>query len=280
MRSLTTAEQDEALRYIYLAVTLRGEGNSEGTIAEELRFPSVPRMYQRMEELQCPHWTIFPEPPKSKQQSIPQARRGGGKTTNLPPAANADDMFRDAVARLEEDRLRVKGERLALQDGKFYTTADVDESHIEYRGGSWAPESEIRLIAARLMDAAHPAAVQRLVEKLHPEPSEAPWEQIWEHLYGRPEKKKGGGVRMVRDGLRPRAYQLARLIRGGEIKPGRKARSVSALEHVVASHIRHLQETGLSWNETMKTIKEVYGIDDKGEISRLAKISPPKPPED
>jgi hypothetical protein len=114
MRSLSTEERRDALTYMTLVhIKRHDEEKSEDTIARELDFPSVPRMYQRMEELECPHWAIYPEGSEK--------RRAWGKdpTSDEIPIADFMDRLEEGVQKLQEALEEVPYLKQWLKDGRF-----------------------------------------------------------------------------------------------------------------------------------------------------------------
>lgn len=91
----------------------RRERKPEDAIASELNFPSAARLYQRMEELECPHWTIYPE--------IPKRRRAWGKdlALNEIPVADYIGLFEEGVQKLKDALEEVPYLRQWLKDGRF-----------------------------------------------------------------------------------------------------------------------------------------------------------------
>jgi hypothetical protein len=130
MRSLSTEEREEALKYInWVAFKRDREGKSEDTIARELEFPSAPRMYQRMEELECPRWAIYPETPKKR-------RRAWGKdpTSDEIPITDFLDRFEEGVQKLKEALEEVPYLKQWLKDGRF-----VSQLHYPKESGRASP---------------------------------------------------------------------------------------------------------------------------------------------
>jgi hypothetical protein len=128
LRSLSTEEQYEALRLIYLVVKLRREGKSEETIVRELKLPSAPRLYQRMEDLECPPWAIYPE--------VPKKRRAWGKdpTSDEIPIADFMDLFEEGVQKLKEALEEVPYLKQWLKDRRF-----VSQLHYPKESGRARP---------------------------------------------------------------------------------------------------------------------------------------------
>jgi hypothetical protein len=114
LRSLSTEEREEALKYMTLVELKRHrERKSEDKIARELDFPSAPRLYQRMEELECPHWYIYPE--------IPKRRRAWGKdpTSDEIPIADYMSLFEEGIQKLKKALEEVAYLKQWLKDGRF-----------------------------------------------------------------------------------------------------------------------------------------------------------------
>jgi hypothetical protein len=122
MRSLSTEERREAITYMALVHSKRHDERKSGdAIARELKFPSVPRMYQRMEELECPRWAIYPETPKK--------RRAWGKdpTTDEIPIADFMDLFEEGVQKLKEALEEVPYLKQWIKDDRFISQLHYPE---------------------------------------------------------------------------------------------------------------------------------------------------------
>jgi hypothetical protein len=137
LRSLSTEEREEALKYMTLVELKRHrEGKSEETIARELKFPSAPRLYQRMAELECSPWAIYPE--------VPKQRRAWGKDSKseeIPLADNIMDLLKEGVRRLTEALEELPYLKQWLKDGRFVSqlhyTKESERVQAVYRKQQW-----------------------------------------------------------------------------------------------------------------------------------------------
>ncbi|MCA1719275.1 MAG: hypothetical protein LC781_21445, partial [Actinobacteria bacterium] len=182
----------------------------------------------------------------------PKARQGRGEAKELPPAADAISLFRDAVVRLKNDLTTLEARREYLKDKRFVVeylrSGEAGESWIRHRAGDFTdahwrsfclehgedpgqdsidvpldllvpggvsqtpPEPLTRLIGAYILA---DLPVEALLRKLHDEPETVNLEQLDLHINGK--KSKDGKV----PGLKTRASDVARLVRGGGLTPGR-----------------------------------------------------------
>jgi hypothetical protein len=228
--------------------------------------------------------TIHKPPDELTTPRQPQPSRESGR--KLPPLSNAAALFRDTIDTLAAYLENLRYHQVILRDGRFVATDEIPkeaEMHpivyirSEYTAERWEeicaqhnkdPEStnevyvyqdtswskgaahyppwfETCLITAVLMRS--PQYVERLLKEINPEPDRVPRDQIYKLLFGR----RGKG-----DGLYPAARNLARLIRGAEVKRGRSHASVPQLRQAQAQAIKEGREKGLT-DEKIKQMLEV-----------------------
>jgi len=285
MSSLSAAEQERAVRSAALAYHLRSkEGRSEEQIAEKLGFGSAEAMHQQFGRWGFPDWLArgragasddhVKEPPERHKR---KPRRGGGDAVDLPPAKEAEALFASALRQLEREisRLWLREER--YRDRRFEASyvhrsagrsfyrdvdADTDEEweklcrehgadpsqewFIVFDHGLTLPEGLsqhpaeplTRLIAVYILAG---MSLEPLLEKLHPGPVTADLKQQLElHIEGR--KTQRGHI----PGLKGEAKQVARLVRGGVVRPGPPTGELSPREQAAAWHIQERRLQGAS----------------------------------
>ena len=161
---------------------------------------------------------------------------------------------------------------ICAEHGKDPASTDVIHVPVDrhwLRGASPFPtEPVVRLIAAYLLCASTWPEVERLLEMLHPKPSEANREQIERLLTGDTPRRRRD------DALRPIAKRIARLVRGGAVKRGLNAGRIVPFEHSAAAFWRDERERGVPEEEIRRVLIEDYGVDEN-EVSRLGGIFPP-----
>jgi hypothetical protein len=203
--------------------------------------------------------------PKDK----PKARRIEGNPEELPSIKNAATTFRDTINTLEaylEHALTLKE---TLQGRYFVGEGKTQEDNIrEVRGAQWHPHPYlVVLIAVSILEHhGNWGFVERLLNELHPRPSEANRKQLYKFITGRkvdergrPIPNKEGLPQDSGDGFLDRAEQIAALMRGtAEIKRGRKGPDIPAYEHYGILHIRSLVDKGLSREEIMRREREEF----------------------
>jgi hypothetical protein len=282
MESLAGSDRDYAIRRVGLVSAFRAQNLDEDSVAERAGYRGVGHMRQELEGWDFPRWFIEgdapPKPRNHSAQSKPakpkRHARGSGPVIEIPPASNATPLFREkleALARANED-LRHRKEK--LQGGLFHQSAvytdpvpiprevfteeqwellvethnldpaatvflDTDAKTWSLGGGTPAPQVPLpALIAAYILTAGD---LRPLLATLYPgEPSAQIFEQIRECIEG---KKNTNGA--TRDGLKVVAEQLARLVRGGPVRPGRNSAEVSRFEVNLACRITDDRKAGM-----------------------------------
>jgi hypothetical protein len=256
------------------------------------------------------------EKPEARKPAAPEqrARQGGGEAEELPPASGAIELFRSAIGRLKSDLWYVEHLEEALQDNRFVQTfyypkeggmhanvylrkdlsperwqelcaeqgqdpATTDTLYVPLdrtfvaEASPFPAQQLVRLIAVYLLCAARTwHDVEVLLERLHRSSREPDVDQIRRYLTGETPSRRRD------DALRPIAWRLAKLVRGGEVKQGRDPRPLDPFDHAVARRIRDLKERGVSEEDVSSVIKEDYELAED-EIVRLEKLFPPRPPE-
>jgi hypothetical protein len=267
------------LRYFKFAFG-RAQGWPDKRIVEELGDPDIDSPQALYRRLSQDDYPVCPEcgmalvsanhckPPK--RQRNPGA--GIGQRRQLPPAAEASDLFRERLEVLlrEVDELEHQDE--VLQDGRVAATGVYKANAAwvprtgnseEWRAlcerygqepsteGFWATDIFLKAPAGAARKPSEPVVtligvyalsggdIDPLLKKLYPgTPSEETLKKIRDRVEG---EKKPDNV----DGLRTVAAQLATLVRGGTIE-GAPPVPLTPEEHDAACFITQLREEGHS----------------------------------
>jgi hypothetical protein len=322
--SLQQQSDPRAERFVLLYVG-RKKGLSEEKLAERLGFSGDP--YTMYGELAhegspvCPRCgDLYPdEDHECRKLSTKgqvggrKARRGGGEAEELPPAADAIDLFQAAIDCLKDDLAYITHLEEELQDGRFLPTLYYPkeaEMHPDvYVRELVSPERWEELCAEQgedpdSTDTLYVHMDRRFVGKASPWPDmhlvrligayllcARSWNEIellLERLHRRsrePDIEKikrhltGETPRRDRDdALLPITRRLAKLVRGGEVKRGLDPGPLDSVDHTVARHIRHLREQGVPEEDIRSVMREEHKVPED-EISRLSTIFPPHHPE-
>jgi hypothetical protein len=99
MNHMSRPVRKEAYLSIEKLCAFRRQGNlSEDEIANKLGFPSAEVMHRYLKNLGLPDWMIGAEEPKDKDRG--RKARYSGEEVELPPAMNAEHLFREDLERL------------------------------------------------------------------------------------------------------------------------------------------------------------------------------------
>src|SRR5688572_13609717 len=97
--SLPSWKREEVHRQVGMVCAYRIQGMPEDKVAEKAKFVSVEDMYFRLKR-----WGLAGLVPVEKEelpgQTPEKKARGSGEITDLPPAANAMNIFRGAIEKL------------------------------------------------------------------------------------------------------------------------------------------------------------------------------------
>jgi hypothetical protein len=294
------------LRYLKL-VSGRQQGLTEEAIAELAEEQSPESLYERIREDGhpiCPkcgttyvdetHCGIEPKVETQEGDGERKARKSG-RVEELPLAKNAIPLFREALKKLarKNEELRYRREsrqgnhypyrivsRGSASDGERQAVVeslglgDVGRSYMNFgaaikRGtSSRAPASPLpELIGTYLLSGGE---VKRLVEALHPNPSEADWSEITRYIEGR----KGGARQQ--DGIKSMALRLAILIRGGTLDKGKPPPRQSGHNLNLSHRIAARRKTGVSDRQIYEELLINLGLSKKefpwDEFRRLADL--------
>jgi len=192
---------------------------------------------------------------KSEEKRKRRARRAGEKL-ELPPPKAAASIFRAVLVALEDDIGKLADRREWLQGERFVAgdypivrvflkpkvadpsidppTETVVQEHGEVaipRGAGQAPAEPLTTLIAVAVLAGY--QLPALLKKLHPDPSTIDTERLEQAVQE----------------LRNKARQLARLVRGGNIRRGPSTEELSLLEQLAAWEIYGMSQLGFSERE-------------------------------
>lgn len=263
----------------------RGQGYSEDQVALKAGYRGPGQMRQELEGGSFPTWFIEGDSPPQPSKPAPRKRlgRGSGPVKELPPARNSVPLFREKLEALTRGNEDLRHRKEKLQGGLFHQSAvytdpiyfpreelpedqwkllcetynlDPNEAgFLDTNAKTWilgegtpAPQAPLpALIAAYVL---MEGDVGSLLGALHPGvPSAEVIEQIRKHIEG----KKTGPDKL--DGLKVRAQQLARLVRGGEVSRGRDPVGLSCLEVNLACRITDERKAGVPDPEILEKLR-------------------------
>jgi hypothetical protein len=290
MESLAGSDREAAFHRVSLITASRAIGLDENAAAEKAGYRGVGHMRQELEECDFPSWFVEGDaPPKPSNQSAPskptkpkRRARGSGPVIELPPASNATPLFREKLEALTRGNEDLRHRKEKLQGGLFHQSA-VDTDPIYFRRGelpeeqwellvetynlepdaagffdtngkTWslgdgtpAPQAPLPvLIAAYILAGGN---VWALLHALHPgEPSAEVIEQIRKCIEGKKDPDKADGLTVV-------AQRLARLVRGGQVRPGRDPAHLSRFEVRLAYEITDYRKAGMPDSEIFEKLR-------------------------
>jgi hypothetical protein len=283
------------LRYLKL-ITGRLRDRSEEEIAADTKCESPAALYQQLTRDGFPICRVcgstFVEQDHCEkaigQEGKKRRARTKGVVQELPPAAAATNLFRDALHRFDEDISLLTHRRDYLQGGRFvakhvlsgergeawqthfrdglpdeawreYCEAyggdpsrdqfDVPVDSVKPAGVSQAPPEPLtRLIA---MYALSDFPMDLLLAKLHPNP-EAVSPEFVRQLERHTENEKVG--------LEKAARTVARLVRGGAVKPGPPSGELSPTEEDAKAYIKERRGEGVADKQILEELRAGYGF--------------------
>src|ERR671921_488894 len=123
---------DRVERYLQLYLLRRNHEYSEDQIASTLGFGSPRALYQQLRADKhpvCPICGALPvEEEHCESPAAPRrkAQQGEGEAVDLPPAANATNLFRKALDRLLADVSGLQWRKEYFKDGRFSVERDLE----------------------------------------------------------------------------------------------------------------------------------------------------------
>ena len=244
-------------------------------VLEGLNFDSVEAMRTQLKNWGAPDWITRGEP---KVESKPKARKGTGERVELPPAKEAIPLFNEALAVLREAIEELEGRKEYFQDGRFVVETHV-QGHasdsgelVEFKGafaggGQQSPPEPLTSLIAVYVLAGLP--LEPLLSTLNREPEEVDLDQLDQSIEGK-RTSKGHTP-----GLKGKAHHVARLMRAGDLRPGRDTGEFSAGQHEAAWRSHRLDQRGLTSKEIeQKLIKEGFGRQDVARLRKLGVLPP------
>jgi hypothetical protein len=278
MTSTRTDPDRRVLRYVKFYQG-RLEGDRDDKIARVHGFPSPQALYERLALDGFPVCKVCGKTPEEPDHcEKPGGHRRRARRTSereeLPPASAATVIFRIALVMLENDIAKLAKRREWLQGERFvagdYETGRVvlrllsesvpvdppietvvqEDGDIAIpRGAGQSPAEPLTTLIGVAVLAGYP--LPPLLRALHPDPSTIRAERLEQ------------AVQEVKDKVR----QLARLVRGGDIRRGPTTGEVSPLEQHAAWEMSGLLQAGATEQEIEDHLKELgFG---KESISRL-----------
>jgi hypothetical protein len=149
MMGLSTKEQERAIREATLVWHLRNnERASAEQIAKRLEYGSVEALRRQLKNWGLPDWVLGEESesrPAKKElpKTLPQRLRDVGPRKDLPPAANAADLFKERLEALRESVELLEHINEGLY-GKYFGRTNVERASVLY-GGHWIDDAVISL---------------------------------------------------------------------------------------------------------------------------------------
>jgi len=289
-------------RYLQFVVA-RAHGATDEEVVKELNDPDIDSpqvLYRRLksdghsicpicgatyvEENHCR--SLEDEQGKLKPQ------QSGGEAEELPPAASATGLFRDALFVLETEISLLSHRREFLQDERFivkhefsgeagesyerHYRRDMSETawreYCQHYGGDPSldyfdvpidvtspggvsqapPEPLTRLIAVYVLSG---LPVDLLVNALHPDSEAADMEELHKHINGQKREKSKF------PGLRSKAEDVAKLVRGRrQLRTGRTTGELTRVQEEAAVYIQLRRREGESDTEILRELREGHGF--------------------
>ena len=244
-------------------------------VLESLNFGSVEAMRTQLKNWGAPDWITRGEP---EDESKPKARKGTDERVELPPAKEAIPLFNEAVAMLREAVEELERRKEYYQDGRFVVETHV-QGHayeggesVEFKGalaggGQQSPPEPLTSLIAVYVLAGLP--LKPLLSTLNRDPDEVDLDQLEQSIEGK-RTSKGHTP-----GLKGKARHVARLIRAGNLRPGRDTGEFSANLHEATWRSYRLQQQGLTSKEIeQELIKEGFGRQNVARLRKLRLLPP------
>jgi hypothetical protein len=275
---------------------------SDDEIAKKyLGFGSAEIMYQQLGQwgLSVPDWMRGETTTKERQRNARRPRGGGGAPVELPPARGAVGQILKALEKLSSSVRELEQRKEYEQDGRFVVKREVPLNLVHRRdelpdsvwrelraqhgtdstaaeiveeaptiieapvGGSRIPPEPLPSLLAAYALSGEPLGA--LIDKLHPPGADVDREALSKALAA------------VQERLELAAGQLARLMRGGEVKRGAPPGDLSWPEMWAAKRIREDRALNRPDEEILQSLQahpELSKLTKEG-FSRLANLPLP-----
>ena len=262
MSSLPNEPDKWVLRYLKY-YEFRLKGLPEDRIAKDLEAQSPLQLYQELVRygfpvcLSCgttPITTVLCQTCSEKRRL--RAQEGEGEAIELPAAANAAPLFKEALQELGKavDHLRGGERRDYLKDERFVAQIVSDNGMRIFLGAMQHPPEPLTRLIATYALADEP--LELLLHALHYNPSEIKQERLKQAI----------------EELRHKAGQLAKFVYGGELRRGRTTGEENSEKHLIGWIVHREREAGLS-DEEIRGVLERHGYDiPLAEIRRLGNL--------
>jgi hypothetical protein len=292
----------QRLRKLRKLWDLRAQGTlSEDQIAQELGFtdgsgaPSARVMYERLQEdWDLPNWLTKPDDMSESIETIKERKAStSGEVKELPAAGQAEALFRADLKRLTSYLDEISELKEHLQ-GKLYASfswvgedweehwreeyteddwkrvcQDFDEDPAQeafripispyiHHGAGPTPWKGLTLLIV-LHTLMHERGVDYLLSALHPDPASVNLAELH-----KVKKKDGAAQNGVVTELKRAAAKLAVIVRGGEVKRGKKGEVVPFYEVRIALAVGSLTKEGFSAEEIIHQLKECRLLAEQG----------------
>lgn len=312
-----TSNPDPRIERYFWYYSYKKQEMSASEIVQKLDFGSPQALYHRLAHdgfpvcSKCgstPEKSDHCEVRRKRKESKERKARSSGEAVELPAASNAERLFRKDIEQLTQYvddlhnlRETLQGERFVssswvADDWEWFYRADfleedwrklceeasvnpeADEHYLQLRPSavpegvhSSPSESLTRLIA---LHALVNGSMNSLVNVLHPYPDEINWKRLNEQLYGHhKDPRQRGHVKTLRHG----ATQLAKLVRGGDIRRGPPPPSITRRQQWIYWYlIRPLANESYTNEQILTSLVEKghldedeYNVDDIGWLRNL-----------
>jgi len=236
-----------------------------------------------------------------------RARSGIGQVQELPPAGEAIPLFKEALKTLAEKVDALRNRKEYFQDGRFVAEdeyhdpiiwprgpmsdeqwqklcesfgqdpdADTlelwDARFVEPVGAVQAPQEPLTSLIAVYILADLP--LRPLLERLHFAPEAVDEAELVQHIEGEKVRKPGrdGKIRTQHIlGLKTKSAQIARLVRGGTLRPGPSTGTLSPGEQYIIWYIQQQEAKGVPEESIFRELREKRGLT-RDDYARLRKF--------
>jgi hypothetical protein len=316
IENLPRPTQREVYENLGRLCTLRARRGhySEEEVARKAGFGSAEAMHRQLKVWGLPG-LLPPGSTSPDEDHTRRARRGGGQSQELPPAAGARRLFEHALLTLvgslvlhlmdNIDELERRGDYLQderfvgrdtyhdpilwLRDrmpdaqwkeicARFGKNPDFDsfelwnESFVEPAGATQSPQEQLTTLIAVYVLAGLP--LEPLLESLHFAPEKVDIAELKRHIEGEKVRKLSRSGRLSSQqipGLKTKAAQVAKLVRGGSLRRGPSTGEVPPRDEGIVWYIQQRVEEDVPDDEIYRELKEKRGLT-RDEYARLKRL--------